>query len=188
MRKISLVLAAVLLSQTGCFGSFTAIRKLWQFNDGLSSNKFVKWAAFLGLTILPVYTLFALGDVIIFNSVEFWSGTNPLADGSQVGEKNIRLADGSSAILRFEGDTLHVLHGEESYTFVRGDDGMRLFRDGVFVSEVVQTEDGAELRTADGARLAFSEAELQAVDGDLHALRDLAQLRAASCNSALALR
>lgn len=189
MRKISLLLAAVMLTQTACFGSFMATRKLWQFNKGLSQNKFVQWAAFLGLTIIPVYWLFAVGDVLIFNSVEFWGGQNPVADGSQIGEKNIRLADGSSATLRFDGDTMTILHGETIYTLIRGEDSMRLFQDGVFVSEVVQTEDGAELRTADGETLSFTAEELQSVGGDLSALRELAMLRSATCgNSALALR
>ncbi len=37
---------------------------------------------FLGLIIIPAYGLFSFGDAIIFNSIEFWGGSNPIrADG-----------------------------------------------------------------------------------------------------------
>ncbi len=45
------------------------------------------------MNIVPVYGLFFLGDVIIFNVIEFWSGSNPIAmnEGdveTQIVEKN----------------------------------------------------------------------------------------------------
>ena len=33
----------------------------------------------MGLCILPAYELCCLGDVLIFNSIEFWGGQNPVA-------------------------------------------------------------------------------------------------------------
>ena len=30
--------------------------------------------------IIPVYEFALLGDVVIFNAVEYWSGDNPIAD------------------------------------------------------------------------------------------------------------
>jgi hypothetical protein len=74
------VAAALLLTfSAGCFGGFNLTRKVWGFNNGVSSNKFVKWLVFLGLSIIPVYEICALlADPLIFNSVEFWTGSNPI--------------------------------------------------------------------------------------------------------------
>ncbi len=35
-------------------------------------------AIFLGLNIVPVYSLAYLVDLFVFNAIEFWSGDNPL--------------------------------------------------------------------------------------------------------------
>lgn len=80
MKKvvISLMLASTLMF-TSCLGSFHAVTGLKNWNDGVSNNKFVNNLVFWGLNIIPVYGLFAFGDVVIFNLIEFWSGSNPLA-------------------------------------------------------------------------------------------------------------
>lgn len=69
---------------TGCFGSFGLTTKLHAWNSQVSQKKFVNELVFLGLCILPVYELACLGDVLIFNSIEFWDGSDPLA--MEVGE------------------------------------------------------------------------------------------------------
>jgi len=76
---------SVLLS--GCFGSFALTKKVYNWNDSFES-KFAKEAIFLGLNIIPVYGIASFVDGILFNSIEFWSGDNPVALKS--GENNIR--------------------------------------------------------------------------------------------------
>jgi hypothetical protein len=76
---------AVALS--GCFGSFNATHALWDWNSDVSESKWVKWLVFLGLSIIPVYLLFVIADTLVLNSVEFWTGDNPVkrtADGRTV--------------------------------------------------------------------------------------------------------
>jgi len=63
---------------TSCFGSFNLTRKLIGFNKSISPNKWVRWLVFLGLTIIPVYSFANLADVFFANSVEFWTGSNPI--------------------------------------------------------------------------------------------------------------
>jgi len=70
---------------TGCFGSFGATTALWKFNKGVSDNKWLQWLVFLGLSILPVYALFVLGDVIVINTIEFYTGKNPIASAQNLG-------------------------------------------------------------------------------------------------------
>ena len=78
---LSLVVMAAAAGSTGCWGSFAITNKLYRFNDGVSDSKWIKWLLFLGLVILPVYSLFILGDALIFNTIEFWTGSNPFGAG-----------------------------------------------------------------------------------------------------------
>ncbi|PKP44522.1 MAG: hypothetical protein CVT96_01130 [Bacteroidetes bacterium HGW-Bacteroidetes-13] len=80
MKKplIALVLTASILSSS-CLGEFKAFNNLKDWNKGVSDSKFVNNAIFWGFFIIPVYPLFFLGDLIIFNVIEFWSGSNPIA-------------------------------------------------------------------------------------------------------------
>ena len=63
---------------SGCYGPFRLTTKLHQWNGNVSNKKFVNELVFLGLCILPAYGLCTLGDVLIFNSIEFWGGQNPI--------------------------------------------------------------------------------------------------------------
>jgi hypothetical protein len=76
--------AGALVFSSGCFGSFNLTRKLWSWNKGVSSEKFVRELVFLGLNIVPVYSVAGFIDVVIINSVEFWSGKNPVNMSSTI--------------------------------------------------------------------------------------------------------
>lgn len=80
LRKIIAVALLVGFVPLGgaCFGSFNLTRKLVGFNKGVSPNKWVRWFVFLGLNIIPVYEFASLVDVFFANSVEFWTGDNPI--------------------------------------------------------------------------------------------------------------
>lgn len=64
---------------TGCYGSFRLTSKLHDWNGSVSSSKFVNELVFLGLCIIPAYEICVLGDGLIFNSIEWWGGSNPIA-------------------------------------------------------------------------------------------------------------
>jgi len=75
-----LVLAAFLPAATvGCFGSFSLTRKIYRFNRDVSADKWIRWLAFLVMNVVPVYGFGMVLDAIFFNSVEFWTGNNPVA-------------------------------------------------------------------------------------------------------------
>ncbi|MCT8339084.1 DUF3332 domain-containing protein [Flavobacteriaceae bacterium TK19130] len=80
MKKsiIAVMLAASIMS-TSCLGSFSAFNNLKDWNMEISDSKFVNNLVFWALNIIPVYGLFYAGDVLIFNVIEFWSGSNPIA-------------------------------------------------------------------------------------------------------------
>ncbi|MGE4488563.1 MAG: DUF3332 family protein [Kiritimatiellales bacterium] len=77
MKKIvpALLIASILL--TGCTGPFALTKKLHAWQTSFE-DKWVDEVAFLGCIILPVYGLATLADGLIFNSVEFWTGENPM--------------------------------------------------------------------------------------------------------------
>ena len=68
---------------SGCFGSFGATNALWRFNKGVSDSKWLQWLVFLGLAILPVYDLFILADALVLNTIEFYTGKNPIRSASK---------------------------------------------------------------------------------------------------------
>ncbi|MBX3175366.1 MAG: DUF3332 family protein [Gemmatimonadaceae bacterium] len=84
-RGIVLGAAALgLVASSGCFGSFQATRKLYAYNKSMG-DKWVQEFVFLAFSIIPVYALVNAGDVLIFNSVEFWTGNNPITSVSVTG-------------------------------------------------------------------------------------------------------
>ena len=70
------VLAGALLV-SGCYGPFNLTRRLYQWN-GQVSGKWEKEFVFILLAWVPVYSLTVLGDAVVFNSMEFWTGNNPV--------------------------------------------------------------------------------------------------------------
>lgn len=66
---------------SSCIGSFQLTNKLLNWNRSIS-NKFINELVFVVFWVLPVYEVSGLADIIVLNSIEFWSGTNPVAQGT----------------------------------------------------------------------------------------------------------
>ena len=85
MRKLTLTVAVVCLigamTLPSCIGSFSLTNKLLTWNRQVGS-KFVNELVFFAFWILPVYEVSAIADVLVLNSIEFWSGNNPVAAGT----------------------------------------------------------------------------------------------------------
>ena len=75
-KTIALAVLLGLPLTSACFGSFNLTRKAYQFNKSVSSDRWVRWLVFL--VVSPIYPLTGLVDVLFANSVEFWSGSNPI--------------------------------------------------------------------------------------------------------------
>ena len=98
MKKKSLtVLVVTALASSmlfsSCIGSFGLFNRLLDWNKNID-NKFVNELVFV--VFLPVYSVAMLADGLVLNSIEFWSGTNPVADAGTV--KKIETKDGTYAI------------------------------------------------------------------------------------------
>lgn len=80
---VALIAAISIPVFTSCIGSFALTSKLLSWNKSIGS-KIVNELVFIGFWILPVYEVSALADILVINSIEFWSGSNPMASGKKV--------------------------------------------------------------------------------------------------------
>jgi hypothetical protein len=78
-RTALLALTAAAVGTSGCFGSFNLTRKLYGFNKDVSKDKFVRELVFLGLNVVPIYGIAGAIDALVANTVEFWTGENPIS-------------------------------------------------------------------------------------------------------------
>jgi len=100
MKKVAKVFVGIgmvstVFLTTGCFGKFALTKKVYKFHDSLAGNdmlgKALKSAPFwIGLGQI-VYGFTGFVDLCIFNLIEFWTGTNPLAMNS--GQKETQIVE-----------------------------------------------------------------------------------------------
>lgn len=90
-----------------CIGSFSLTNKLLSWNNQVG-GKFVNELVFFAFWILPVYEVSGLADLLVLNSIEFWSGSNPVAKGKKVIEGNddkyLVECDGKGYTIKSEND------------------------------------------------------------------------------------
>lgn len=85
-RYLTFALASVLacsLTLSSCIGSFRLTNSVLKWNNQVGS-KFVNELVFFAFWILPVYEVTSLADILVINSIEFWSGKNPLTASTKV--------------------------------------------------------------------------------------------------------
>ena len=100
-HRMAVALVALGFAASGCYGPFYLTRKVWKFNGEVSDNKWVVEVVHLICLALPIYSIAGAADGLIFNSIEFWTGSNPLSEAS---------ADGVKATRRIvRGDTEYLL-------------------------------------------------------------------------------
>ncbi|MDD5440416.1 MAG: DUF3332 family protein [Candidatus Omnitrophica bacterium] len=156
MRKVIalLVLAAFL---SGCTGSFVLTKKVYEFHRSMD-NKWADEALFAVCAYLPVYIIAMLGDAIIFNTVEFWTESNPLSAGKP--DRNIRVAHSGKykAVMshdaRTDTVTVNVLESDipvTSFVLARGADGVTVkdLRGDVLMTAAKDIDGGVSLYSRD---------------------------------------
>ena len=137
--KRNFKLAAVLLSMSlvlsSCIGSFGLTNKVKAWNEGLG-NKFVNELVFVCMHIVPVYPISIFADILVLNSIEFWTGSNPVA--SKVGETKI--------VKNSAGDDVQITTTANGYEIVNGEEQMQLvFDDAEKTWSAVYDEQSVEL-------------------------------------------
>lgn len=121
--------AACAMMLTGCLGQNALFDTVQDWNATATGNKFVNQGISFVFWWIPVYGLTLLGDIVIFNSIEFWTGTNPISnEGAKVAGTTETVTDGmgNQAELTYNADgSISVLAtsngSEESYTLIKED-------------------------------------------------------------------
>lgn len=81
LKRITFGLLAIstLTLTTGCFGTYGLTKKVYKWNEKVTDSNFANSLIMWGLIIIPVYEISLLVDLVIINTIEFWSGSNPMA-------------------------------------------------------------------------------------------------------------
>jgi hypothetical protein len=153
-----------LLTTSACYGPFNLTRTIYNWNGKVQSFQDIpaKWmqeAVFVALVLIPVYPFALIIDALFFNSVQFWTGENPI--------KVSEAPDGDGRIIT-AGDMTITMSAPDA-------DGLVLVtyrRDGrVFARASLRTENGRiSLTDAGGDALLSAEVgpadTVQIVDRD----------------------
>ena len=73
MLKNLILAVALTLGASSCLGPHKITTGLWEWNNEVTDNVWVNEAVFLGCNIIPVYPIALFVDVIVFNSIDFWT-------------------------------------------------------------------------------------------------------------------
>lgn len=69
----SLLVAAILFVTAGCYGSFPLTHLVYTVNGNVAPSV-LRQVTFWVFLIIPVYGVASLGDIIVLNLIEFWTG------------------------------------------------------------------------------------------------------------------
>jgi hypothetical protein len=110
----AIVVGGFLTVTTGCYGPFNLTRNVYHWNSNIKGSgevneKWMKEFVFFGMIIIPVYMFSALLDAFIFNSIQFWSGSNPVK-ATDTG------SDGATRVVHLDGVTVTMVESDQGAT------------------------------------------------------------------------
>jgi hypothetical protein len=136
------------LSTTACFGTFPLTRKVYKWNASVHSDKWIRWLVFLVISIIPIYAGAAFLDMIFSNSVEFWTGRNPMAMAPGT-TKHVEGPNGERAVMTLLEDRSIDVRvtspgvAEQRFVLVRESDAIAAYdTNGLLIARVGDGPDG----------------------------------------------
>ena len=90
LTKLFIVAMICAVSFNSCIGSFSLFNKFAHWTANATESKYLN--AVIGLLLCWVYPICGTVDALVLNTIEFWSGENPLADAGKV--QNVMGSDG----------------------------------------------------------------------------------------------
>jgi hypothetical protein len=108
---VLLLVATMAMMSVGCYGSFNLTKKVYNWNGSLG-NKWVVEVVFLACYVVPVYGIAGFIDVVILNSIEFWTGSNPMA-------AKLNSDDGTTVTFNQEKNEMTISYAGKSFTISR---------------------------------------------------------------------
>jgi Domain of unknown function (DUF3332) len=147
------VLVCFMMATTACYGPFNLTKNVYHWNSGIKgsgevSDKWMKEFVFFGMIVVPVYMFSALLDGFIFNSIQFWSGDNP-----------VKAAD-----LNPNGTIKTVVLGETTIRWMQADEGAQVTyeRHGVVERRAMIIGNSSGYRLIDESGIVLAVAEYEA--------------------------
>jgi len=140
---LTISLAIVVSMSTACIGNFALAGNVRKFNLEFNEGRWERELLFVGMYIIPVYPFAGMIDILIINSIEFWTGENPISKApsvSPVTAKNFTAEDGTQVTMTHQLDDTIMVElvtpaGEtRTLELVRTDRGL-----------VIKDEQGAEI-------------------------------------------
>lgn len=123
-RLVAIFALSGIILFSSCVGSFGLFNRITSWNQSVG-NKFVNELVFLALNIIPVYGVAYLADALVINSIEFWTGSNPMASVGDV--KKVKgehgnymvetLENGYSITKEGEKVTMDLIYDKEANTW-----------------------------------------------------------------------
>ncbi len=132
-RFVTLFASLIMVASlgTGCIGNFALSGKVRTFNLETTDNRWGRELLFVVLYVIPVYPFAGAIDMIIVNSIEFWTGTNPINGSASVTPvAQWTTDDGTQITMKHLDDesidvTLVTASGEEQFlNLTRNEDGV----------------------------------------------------------------
>jgi hypothetical protein len=110
----AIVVGSFLTVTTACYGPFNLTKNVYHWNSNIKGSsevneKWMKEFVFFGMIIIPVYMFSALLDAFIFNSIQFWTGGNPVKANDAGG-------DGATRVVRLGGITVTMAESDRGTT------------------------------------------------------------------------
>ncbi len=108
MKKTLMGLALAAVIAAGCTGPFPLTNELYQFHR--EKERWVDEALFLVFAVTPVYGTALIADAVLLNSIEFWTGENPLeASGGDTipgSDREVTAGEGEEGVtMRYDSST-----------------------------------------------------------------------------------
>ncbi|AJR08817.1 DUF3332 domain-containing protein [Photobacterium gaetbulicola] len=85
LKAVGITLFASAL--TGCVGSNAVTGKVMKFNLEAVDNRYAR--AGVNFLLAPVYGITSAADYVVFNSLEFWTGKNPITDSPHIFDSKV---------------------------------------------------------------------------------------------------
>ncbi len=115
--KLSALLLSATIVMTSCIGSFRLTNNIKDWNEGVS-NKWVNEVIFIALHIIPVYEIAMFVDGVVLNSIEFWTGSNLVANPGE-----------TKVVQNSQGEDIEITALENGYNLSNGEASMNLLFD-----------------------------------------------------------
>ena len=111
--SVAALILATSFFASSCVGSFGLFNKLAKWNKSATSSKFLNEIIFI--IISPAYAVCSLADVVVFNTIEFWTGDKVIANVGKT--QNVTGKDGRLYAIKTLKNGYEITDpaGEKSY-------------------------------------------------------------------------